>query len=309
MESRNGAIGANLEKATGFVEQAAADGAELVVLPEFMPTGYVFDDAIWDAGEPANGPTVTWLQEQSKQLGIYLGTSFLEAEGEDFYNTFVLTTPFGKEAGRVRKQTPAMWEAFYTRGSSGSHVIDTTIGRIGVGICYENVLSYGPRQMHEQSVDLVLMPHSAPAPTVSRLVPRRAVDAWETILAGHAHRYADMLGVPAVFVNKCGPWKSSLPGLPFAGQDSYFPGLSAIADSDGRIKARLGREEGVAVADVTIDPARKKQTAPACRGRWAIELPWFADMVRLLEAAGAARYRISRERRRKARAIASRRVD
>jgi len=306
MESRNGEIRFNLDRATAFVEEAASRGAELILLPEFMPTGYVFEKSIWDAGEPARGATVRWLEEQSARLGVYLGTSFLEAEGDDFFNTFVLTTPLGKEAGRVRKQTPALFEAYFTKGASGSHVIDTAIGRIGVGICYENVLSYTPQLMHSQGVDLLLMPHSAPSPPESAFVPRRAIDLWEGVLAGHARRYAELLGVPAVVVNKSGPWKSRLPGVPIAPQVSAFPGLSTIADSDGQVKARLGPEEQVIVADVTMDPSRKNPTQPTCYGRWAIELPWFADAIRVVEAAGAAWYRLSRERKRRARQISAR---
>ena len=65
MESRDGAIEENLRRATEFVDQAAASGARLILLPEFMPTGYQYTNAIWDAGEPADGPTVSWLKESS----------------------------------------------------------------------------------------------------------------------------------------------------------------------------------------------------------------------------------------------------
>ena len=65
-------------------------------------------------------------------LQIWLGASFLEASGADFYDTFVLTAPSGNEAGRVRKQIPAGPEAYFFRGEIGSHVISTPIGKIGV---------------------------------------------------------------------------------------------------------------------------------------------------------------------------------
>jgi N-carbamoylputrescine amidase len=90
-----------------------------------MPTGYIFTTEIWDGAEPKSGPTVRWLCENSKRFNVWMGTSFLEADGEDFFNTFVLATPDGKEAGRVRKCPPAAFEAYFTVGSPGSHVIDT----------------------------------------------------------------------------------------------------------------------------------------------------------------------------------------
>ena len=81
MESKNGLIEENLEHATSLVDRAAQEGAKLILLPEFMPTGYIFSKAIWDGAEPKEGPTVKWLRENSKRLGIWLGTSFLEADG------------------------------------------------------------------------------------------------------------------------------------------------------------------------------------------------------------------------------------
>ena len=72
MESRDGAIEENLRRATEFIDQAAASGARLILLPEFMPTGYQYTNAIWDAGEPADGPTVSWLKESSNRLNAWI---------------------------------------------------------------------------------------------------------------------------------------------------------------------------------------------------------------------------------------------
>jgi N-carbamoylputrescine amidase len=113
MGSQAGAIQANLAHATQLVEQAARSGVQLALLPEFMPTGYLWDRRIWQAGEPKDGPTGRWLHETSARLGLWLGTSFLETDGEDFFNTFVLVAPDGQEAGRVRKQFPSIGEAFF----------------------------------------------------------------------------------------------------------------------------------------------------------------------------------------------------
>jgi N-carbamoylputrescine amidase len=198
MESKNGRIEANLAHASGFVEEAVGRGARLILLPEFMPTGYVYTTAIWEGAETKKGPTVVWLREKSKRLGVWMGTSFLEAEGEHFFNTFVLTRPDGEEAGRVRKQTSALFEAFFVKGDAGSHVIDSEFGKVGVGICYENQLAYLAAMMHEHSVDLLLMPHSAPTPTPSILVSRKSAEAFNRGLKELAPHYARVLGVPTV---------------------------------------------------------------------------------------------------------------
>jgi len=306
MASENGQIDANLARALPLVEQAAAQGAQLIVLPEFMPTGYLMTPAIWDGGEPADGPTVRWLKQHAARLGVYLGTSFLEAEGEDFHNTFVLATPQGEIAGRVRKQTPAAFETFFTKGDAGPHTIDTPLGRIGVGICYENQLTFLPRLMAAQSVDLMLMPHSAPLATQGVIFPKKAIQADRAALKSLTPFYARMLGIPVMLVNKHGPWETPLPLLgPLAYQRSRFPGLSAITDSDGTLKAQLDDQEGVIVEDVTLDPARKTNSATRRRGRWNRNETWSKKIFVLAEATGRIWYRFKRERKQKARAISA----
>src|SRR5215471_4950992 len=162
MQSANHDIDGNLKRATTFAEKEAAQGARLVLFPEFMATGSYLSFDTWDSAEPSRGKTAGWLKSTSKRLGIWLGTSFLEADGADFYDTFVLTTPEGQEAGRVRKQIPAGPEAYFFRGDVGPHIINTAIGKIGVGICAENYYCFIASQMVQQSADLVLMPHASP---------------------------------------------------------------------------------------------------------------------------------------------------
>jgi len=305
MESKNGLIDDNLSHATPLVDRAAQEGAKLIILPEFMPTGYIFTTDIWDGAEPKEGPTVTWLRENSARLGVWLGTSFLEAEGEDFFNTFVLATPSGEEAGRVRKQTPAAYEAYFFKGDTGPHVINTELGKLGVGICYENYLSYIPQMMHRQSADLLLMPLSAPTPMQSFFFRHRAVEQYNTIIREGAGRMARLLGVPVVMANKCGRWQSPMPGIPFWMQDSQFPGLSAIVDSDGTVIAQLSDEEKVIVGDVRLDPSRKIHEPPQCNGRWAWEGHWLRNSLLIIGAYGKLRYSLSSERKRRAQQVSS----
>jgi N-carbamoylputrescine amidase len=303
----DGDVEANLRHAEPYLEQAAAREAQLVLLPEFYPSGYIYSEALWDTAEPADGPTVRWMRAQAARHGFYLGTSFLEAEGEHFYNTFVLVTPEGTDAGRVRKQTPAAWEAFFTRGYPGSHTIDTDIGRIGVGICLENQLSYTPGLMHAGAVDLMLMPHSAPTPAPSLLLSRAIIQRWHDLLEETPLSYARMLGVPVAFVNKVGPWESALPGVPLLDQRSSFPGITSIVDSDGTLRGRLDDREGVVSAEVTLDERRREHTAPTCRGYWALDVPWQANVLRVVQSVGSAWYRLSPERRRRALSVSRRR--
>jgi N-carbamoylputrescine amidase len=294
MESKNGLVAANLEHASPLVEQAAKGGARLILLPEFMPTGYIFTTAIWDGAEPSNGLTVQWLKAKSKRLGVWLGTSFLEAEGEHFFNTFVLVTPDGGEAGRVRKQTVAAFEAFFTKDGHGPHVLDTELGKIGVGICYENQLSYIPQIMYRESADLLLMPHSYPI-----------IGQMMFSLGKLAPWYARLLGIPSILCNKCGRWQAAYPGVLFYKAESRFPGLSTIADSDGSVKMQMKDEEGVIIADVTLEPEHKTRQVPRPHGRWADKGKWLRNGSRVIEAVGKLWYTLSLERKRKALKVSS----
>src|SRR3974377_954251 len=101
MDCISGEVEINRSHAAELVERAFHKGARLVLLPELMPGGYMLTEAIWECAEPANGPTSAWLVRLAKSLGIYVGTSFLEVDGEDFFNTFLLANPAGEIAGRV----------------------------------------------------------------------------------------------------------------------------------------------------------------------------------------------------------------
>ncbi|HSL46965.1 MAG TPA: carbon-nitrogen hydrolase family protein [Anaerolineales bacterium] len=275
VDSEVGNVSANLEHAGELVNAAARQGAQIVLTPELMPCGYTLTEAIWNYAEPFAGRTVAWLTRLAKQLNIFLGTSFLEADGEDFYNTFALAVPDGSIAGRVRKNPPASLEAFFYRGGNDPHVIETALGRIGVGVCYENLLYEHLREMQQASVDLILQPMAA-----GRLKPMRDgdIELFDSMIQRCAPYHARTLGVPVAFADRTGPISTELPGG-FGEFHSTFPGYSQIVDSDGAVKARMKAEEGVIVAEVVLDPKRKRSKRPRCYGgMWAFPMPWFAHI-------------------------------
>jgi N-carbamoylputrescine amidase len=295
MGSQEGAVAANLEHATLLVEQAAREGAQLVLLPELMPTGYLWSRKIWRAAEPKDGPSVQWLLRTSGNLKTWLGTSFLETDGKDFFNTFVLTTPEGQEAGRVRKQFPSIGEAFFFKGESGSHVIPTALGKVGVGICFDGHTIQVARLMCEQSVDLMLLPHSYSIPAQpSGSVSRSDLDRMKNNLRNIAPYYSRLLGIPAVSVNKVGLARAPRP------EGYVFPGLGTIADSDGVIRAQMEDQEGLIAADVILDPARKTQTHPRAYGRYVYPGPPGRELFAIVEWVGRIWYATNRERRSRA---------
>jgi N-carbamoylputrescine amidase len=261
MASRDHDIEGNLKQAATYADSAAAKGAQFILFPELMPTGSYLSFDTWDAAEPSHGKTAQWLKSTSGRLHIWIGAGFLEADGEDFYDTFVLTTPSGDEAGRVRKQIPAGPEAYFFRGEVGQHVISTAIGKIGVGICAENYYCFAASQMLKQSADFVIMPHASPDMSESGGLPSPP----GTHLASW---YAGNLGVPVAMVNKVGrsykPPPNEIRGR--------FPGLSAIVDSDGAVLRSMDDKQGIGIADVTLDPSRKTGAGQVCTGIGIAEL-------------------------------------
>ena len=298
-----GKIDRNLAHAEKLIVDTVEKGAKLVLLPELMPSGYVLTEEIWDSAETVNGKSVKWLLNTAKHFGIYLGFSFLEAEGEDFYNSFVLSDPTGKLLGRVRKTPPCSVEAYFFKAGSDSHVIETEIGRIGVGICYENTLYDQMRFLHRENVDLVLSPAAAgrPKPFIPGDVKR-----FEKMLVNGRAVFASTLGVPVIFANRAGPLETKLPGnLPYL--KSSFPGLSSIVDSDGAVKAELGDEEGIIVADVCIGHKAERKSKPKRYGKmWGIPAPWYAFIWPLTQKWGEKNYATNIRRKEHALSVSQR---
>ena len=202
-----------------------------------------------------------WLKSTSRRLKIWLGASFFEASGADFYDTFVLTAPSGAEVGRVRKQIPAGPEAYFLRGEVGSHVISTSIGKIGIGICAENYYCFAASQFLKDSADFIVMPHSSPDMSNGGGLPSPP----GTHLASW---YAKKLGIPVAMVNKVG--RSYKP--PPNEINGVFPGRSAIVDSDGTVLQSMDEKEGIGIAEITLDPARKTHADQVCTGVGTAEL-------------------------------------
>ncbi|NMM29236.1 MAG: carbon-nitrogen hydrolase family protein [Glaciimonas sp.] len=294
----------NLANAEQYVAQAVQQGAKLVLLPEMMPGGYTLNEAIWETAEPFDGPSTQWMRELSKRSEIYLGTTFLEVDGEDFYNTFVLTGTEGEVIARVRKSPPASFEAYFFAGGSDYHWFDTPIGRIGVGICFENALYERYAELHQAGIDLYLRPFSGASFEAKFPVRQRDADVLNAALRDGTVETAKLMGIPVVMSNKVGRLVSTLPAG-FPSQDIEFPGFSAIADSDGTLLGQIGPgKQGVVVGTVHLTPERKKrERVPRAFGRWTAKMPWWAFIWVLTQRMGEKAYAKSALRRSKALAV------
>lgn len=309
-ESKHGLIKANHGHVLPLIEKAVQLGAQLVVLPELFSTGYIANEAIWNSAEPKDGPTIAWLKQTSKKFGIYLGAGLLETDGKDFLNIFVLCDPDGREAGRVSKIEA---ESYVFKRTSGNHVIETALGKIGVGICADNQMVTFIKQMAESSVDLMLMPHGWPTPCkTNQQVSEQDIQDHRERTQQLVHLYAERLGVPAVFVNGVGPMgrMTGLLGKFLDPEVFRLEGRSRIVDSDGHVAGELGSEEGVLIADVSLDPARKHFSEPKSYDGWLIPGNAFSRKVMIPFDIwfGQLWYTFNSQRRKKAREIASRAV-
>jgi N-carbamoylputrescine amidase len=281
MESKNGDVEGNLTRATPLVEQAAERGARLICLPEFLPLRLHLQSHGLGCRRGRQRPDgAVALAEQAERLNVTVGTSFLERFGDGFRNTFVLTGPDG-EYGRVYKQDVALFENFFMEGVEGSHVIETPLGRVGVGICYENLRAFLSRELVARDADIVLQPHSCP--DMPGFLPPRLRERMRKNVRDAARSYAAGLGIPAVFVNKCGPFVSPSPMFPYLPLRMPFFGHTAIADSNGDVLRQVGREAAVLVETVVMDPDRKTGRPLPANGNWAVQAPavslWYSEFV------------------------------
>ena len=136
----------NLAVVKPLIHKAQTKGAQFILLPELALNKYSWEGCIaWSSAESldAEQSTIKELMELASKLNIYIGLTFLEAEHNHFFNTFILLNPNGKiEANtKIRKEYPASNEAFVFRGYKNDHFVNTKeFGQIGVAICYENHL-------------------------------------------------------------------------------------------------------------------------------------------------------------------------
>jgi N-carbamoylputrescine amidase len=303
MRSLPGQLRVNTAHADPLIERAASRGARLVVLPELFSSGYQPSSAVWAAAEPPNGPTAHWLTATARRLSICLGAGAVETNGTDICNAFLLAGPEGDLVGRAVK---ANAEANVFRRGLGEHVVDTPIGRLGIGICADNQLAAHLRLMRERQVDLVLMPHAWPTPY------RASGPVSDVDVATHQRRmvelpalYAAALGVPVIFVNQIGPLQpiGGMLGRLMDPRVWRLRGQSRIVDSDGTVLDALEEDEGVVVATVHPDPRRKHWHEPPSYAGYLQPGPRMVRklIIPLDTAIGRAAYMMSRQRRRMAR--------
>ena len=261
---------ANLQKLEQNVRKAAEQGAELIVLQE-LHNGLYFcqteDTAIFAQAEPIPGPSTTRFGALAQELGVVIVLSLFERRAPGLYhNTAVVMDKDGRIAGKYRKMhipdDPAYYEKFYfTPGDLGFEPINTSIGRLGVLVCWDQWYPEAARLMAMRGAELLIYPtaigwESSDTPEEQQ----RQLGAWITVQRGHAVAN----GLPVVTVNRTG----HEPDPSGRTNGIQFWGTSFVAGPQGELLDQLPNQEE-AVQVVEIDRERTEHV----RCWW----PFFRD--------------------------------
>lgn len=254
----------NRQRLAEHIGAAAKEGAQLVVLQELHNTPYfcqVENVDNFDLAEPIPGPSTDFFGELARQHGIVLVISLFERRAPGLYhNTAVVLEKDGTIAGKYRKMhipdDPAYYEKFYfTPGDMGFHPITTSVGKLGVQVCWDQWYPEGARLMALQGADLLIYPtaigyESSDTPGEQT----RQREAWTTVQRGHAVAN----GLPVITVNRVGHEADP------SGQTKgiTFWGSSFVAGPQGELLAQASAQDEEVVV-VTVDLHRSE-----CVRRW-----------------------------------------
>lgn len=238
-------ISNNLCKLHYNIEQVATAGAQLVVLQELHNTPYFCqteDTDMFNLAEPIPGSSTNIFSNIASLYGIVLVTSLFEKRAPGLYhNTAVVFDRDGNMAGKYRKMhipdDPAYYEKFYfTPGDLGFEPIQTSLGKLGVQVCWDQWYPEGARLMALKGAEILIYPTAIGWESTDTNEEKvRQLDAWTTVQRGHAVAN----GLPVVAVNRVGHEPDP------SGQTNgiRFWGNSFVAGPQGEILAQAGNME------------------------------------------------------------------
>lgn len=216
---------ANLAKTQTLIRELAAAGAQLVVLQELHRSRYFCQQEMveaFDLAEPIPGPSTDALGALAKELGVVIVASLFEKRATGLHhNTAVVLEKDGSIAGKYRKMhipdDPGYYEKFYfTPGDLGFQPIATSVGKLGILVCWDQWFPEAARLMAMAGAQLLIYPTAIGShPLDDAAEKERQRQAWITVQRAHAIAN----GVPVVSVNRVGhePDPAGGPGIDFWG--------------------------------------------------------------------------------------------
>lgn len=253
-------VKANMQHIAEGIEKLAKDGAQLIVLQELHNSLYFCQTENvdnFDLAEPIPGPSTEFYGDLARRLGVVIVTSLFEKRAAGLYhNTAVVIERDGSIAGKYRKMhipdDPAYYEKFYfTPGDLGFHPIDTSVGRLGVLVCWDQWYPEAARLMALQGAELLIYPTAigyADSDTPDEQERQR--EAWTTVQRGHAVAN----GVPVITANRVG----FEPDPSGQTKGISFWGSSMAVGPQGEMLWRAGRDEEESVV-IDVDMSRCEQ--------------------------------------------------
>src|SRR5271166_101340 len=235
---------ANFAAAVKHIREATRLGAQIVCLPELFRTQYFCqreDLKLFNLAEPIPGPTTNALSALARELGVAIVASLFERRAPGLYhNTAVTLNSDGKIAGVYRKMhipdDPLYYEKYYfTLGDLGFQAVDTSAGRVGTLVCWDQWYPEGARITALQGAEVLFFPTAIGwHPAEKDEFGAAQFDAWQTIQRAHAIAN----GVYVAGVNRVGHEHGDILGNKATGPGLEFWGGSFLADPFGRIIAK-----------------------------------------------------------------------
>lgn len=272
----------NLQKSTQGIRSAASQGANLIVLQELHRSLYFCqteDVELFDLAETIPGPSTEYFSGIAKELGVVIVTSLFEKRAAGVYhNTAVVLDKDGSIAGTYRKMhipdDPGFYEKFYfTPGDLGFEIVDTSIGKLGVLVCWDQWFPEAARLMAMAGAELLIYPTAIGwDPRDDDAEKQRQLDAWQIVQRAHAVAN----GVPVISCNRVG--HENDPSGNTAGIN--FWGNSFICGPQGELLtcASSNKEE---VRVVELDMAKSEQVRriwPYLRDR---RVDYYQDLTKI----------------------------
>ncbi|MBL8584664.1 MAG: N-carbamoylputrescine amidase [Rhizobiaceae bacterium] len=230
---------ANVDRAEALVREAAAAGANIILLQELFETTYFCKTEHarhLGLAKPFEGnPLVERFAALARELGVVLPVSFFERAGQAHFNSLAMVDADGTVLGLYRKSHipdgPGYEEKYYfSPGDTGFRVWDTAFGRLGVGICWDQWFPEAARAMALKGAEILIYPTA-----IGSEPPSPGYDSqphWETVMRGHAG--ANLM--PLIAANRIGTEVSA------DGCAVTFYGSSFLADWTGQVVARASRD-------------------------------------------------------------------
>lgn len=247
----------NIQKADSLIRLAKKEGAELVLLPELFEGRYFCQIEDYDnfslAENFQDSKTLKHFQEIAKETHMVLPISFFERSGNCFFNSLAMIDSDGKIVGLYRKSHIPTGECYeekfyFTPGDSGFQVFTTHVGKIGIGICWDQWFPETARILALKGAEILLFPTAIGSEPV---LPKDSKSHWQNVMKGHAASNI----MPVLASNRVGVEEAKNSSMKFFGS-------SFIADQHGDFVTEMNREEeGIRVAEFDLNKIAEERVS------------------------------------------------